>query len=57
VSLFNFCSQELSIDESGVLKSQTIILCGVMYALSFTKVPLMNVDALAFGAYMYGNDS
>jgi hypothetical protein len=46
VSLFSFCFQDLSIDESGVLKYPTIIVCGVMCALSFTKVSLMNVDAL-----------
>ena len=40
----------MSTDESGVLKSPTIIVCGAMCALSFTKVSLMNVDALAFGA-------
>jgi hypothetical protein len=48
VSLFSFCFQDLSIDESGVLKSPTIIVCGTMCALSFTKVSLMNMDALAF---------
>jgi hypothetical protein len=50
VSLFSFCFHDLFIDESGVVKSPTIILCGAMRALSFTKVSLMNVDALAFGA-------
>jgi hypothetical protein len=38
----------MSIDESGVLKSPTIIVCGAMCGLSFTKVSLMNVAALAF---------
>jgi hypothetical protein len=28
-----------------VLKSPTIIVCGAMCALSFTKVSLINVDA------------
>jgi hypothetical protein len=50
VSLFSFCFQYLSLDENGVLKSPTIIVCGTMCALSFTIVSLMNVDALAFGA-------
>jgi hypothetical protein len=50
VSLFSFCFQDLSIDESVVLKFPTIIVCGAMCALSFTKVSLMNVDALVFGA-------
>jgi hypothetical protein len=50
MSLFSFCFQDLSIDESGVLKFPTIIVWGVKCVLSFTKVSLMNVDALAFGA-------
>jgi hypothetical protein len=50
VSLFSFCFQDLSIDESGVLKSPTIIVCGAMCVLSFTKVSSINVDSLAFGA-------
>ena len=47
MSLFSFCFQDLSIDENGVLKSPNIIVCGAMCALSFTKVSLMNVAALA----------
>jgi hypothetical protein len=50
VSLFSFCLHDLSIDESGVLKSPTIIVCGAMCALSFSKVYFMDVDALVFGA-------
>ena len=50
MSLFSFCFQDLSIDESGVLKSPTITVCSAMCVLSFTKISLMNVDALAFGA-------
>jgi hypothetical protein len=50
VSLFSFFSQDLSSDESGVLKSPSIILGGAMYALSFTKVSSVNVDVLAFEA-------
>jgi hypothetical protein len=46
VSLFSFCFQDLSIDESGVLKSPSIIVCGAMHALSFTIVSLMNVMPL-----------
>jgi len=37
VSLFSLCFPNLSIDESGVLKSPTIIVWGAMYALSFSK--------------------
>jgi hypothetical protein len=48
--LFSFGFQDLSIDESVVLKSPTIIVWGIMCAFSFSKVFLMNVDALAFGA-------
>jgi hypothetical protein len=36
-----------------VLKSPTIIVCGAMCVFSFTKVSLMNVDALAFGAKIF----
>ena len=39
-----------SIDESGVLKSPTIIVLGAMCALSFSKVSFTNEGALAFGA-------
>ena len=49
MSLFSFCVNDQSIAESTVLNSPTIIVCGAMYALSFTKVSLMNVAALAFG--------
>jgi len=31
MSLFNFCFPDLSIDESGVFKSPTIIVCGATY--------------------------
>jgi hypothetical protein len=40
----------MSIDENGVLKASTILLCGAMCALSFSKVSFMNVGALALGA-------
>ena len=46
VSLFTFRFQDLSIGESGVLRSPTIFVGGTMCALSFTKVSLMNVAAL-----------
>jgi hypothetical protein len=49
VSLFTFCFHDLSIDESGVLKSPTIIVWSVICGLSFSKVSFMNVGALAFG--------
>ena len=50
VSLFSFCFHDLLIDKSGILKFPTIIVCSAMCALSFNKVSLMKVDALAFGA-------
>jgi hypothetical protein len=50
VSLFSFCFHDLSVGESGVLKSPTIIVFGAMCALSFSKVPLVNVAALVLGA-------
>ena len=48
--LFNLCFPDLSIEGSGMLKSPTIIVCGAMCALSFSKVPFMNEGALVFGA-------
>jgi hypothetical protein len=53
VTLFSFCFDDLSITESVVLKSPTIILWGVKCALSFSKVSFMNVGALAFGAKVF----
>ena len=50
LSLFSFCFHDQSIDVCGVLKSPAIIVCSAMCVLSFSKVSLMNVDALAFGA-------
>jgi hypothetical protein len=50
VSLFSFRFHDLSIAESGVLKSPTNIVCGAIYALSFGVVSLMNVGALTFEA-------
>jgi hypothetical protein len=48
VSLFSFCSQDLSITTIVVLNSPTIVVCHATRALSFSKLSLMNVDALAF---------
>jgi len=50
MSLFNFCFHDLYIDESGVMKSPTIIVWGTMCDLSFSKVSLMYVGAHAFRA-------
>ena len=42
----------MSIDESGVLMSPTIIVCGAMFVLSFSKVSFMNMGTLVFEAYV-----
>ena len=42
---------------SGVLKSPTVMVCGSMCGLSFSNVSLMNVVALAFGAYLFRIES
>jgi hypothetical protein len=44
--MFSFCLQDLSFDDSVVLKSPTIIVWGALCALSFCTVSLMTVDAL-----------
>ena len=50
MSLFSSCFYDVSIAESSVLKSPTIIVWGAMCALNFSKVSFMNVVALVFGA-------
>ena len=57
VSLFCFCFYDLSIAESAVLKSPTIIVWGVMCALSFSKVSFMKLGTLAFGAQVFRIES
>ena len=52
MSLFSFYFNDLSIGESGVLKSPTIIMRSSMCVLSFSKISFMDVGALAFGVYM-----
>ena len=49
VSLFSFHFNDLSIADSGVLKSPTPIVWRSMYILSFSRVSFMNVGDLAFG--------
>ena len=53
VSLFSFCFNDLSIGESGVLKSPTIIVWCSMCVSSFSKVSFMNLGALPFAAKMF----
>ena len=50
VSLISFCFPDQCIEESGVLRSPTIIVLGVMCAFSFSKVSFTKEGALAFGA-------
>ena len=50
VTPFSLCFPDLSIEESGVFKSPTIIVWSTMLALSFSKVFFMNAGALVFGA-------
>jgi hypothetical protein len=57
VFLFSFCFHDLSIAESGVLKSPTTIMRGAICALSFSKVSFMNVSTLAFEAYIFRIES
>ena len=49
-SLLSFCLVDLSIGESGVLKSPTISVWGLMCNLSFSNVSLTYVGALVLGA-------
>jgi hypothetical protein len=49
VPLFRFYFHDLSIDESGVLKSPTIIVCNEICALNISKISFKNVSYLAFG--------
>ena len=53
MSLFGFSFHNLSIAESEVLKSHTVIVWGTMCALSFSKFSFMNVGALPFVGYMF----
>ena len=50
MSLFSFYFNDLSIEESGVLKSPIITVWDSMCVLSFSKVSFMNVGAHAFVA-------
>lgn len=49
MSLFILYFQNLSINESGVLKSSNFIVRSGMCALNFSKISFVNVVALAFG--------
>ena len=45
ISLLSFCLVDLSIGKSGVLKSPTIIVWGLMSNLIFSNVSFTNVGA------------
>ena len=49
MSLFSLCFQDLSIDQSRVSKSPTIIVTGSVHALRFNEVSFTNEVAVAFG--------
>jgi hypothetical protein len=53
VLIFGFCFHNLSIHESGVLRTSTITVWGSLCVLSFSKVCFMNVGTLEFGAEMF----
>jgi hypothetical protein len=53
MSLFRLSFHDLSICESGVLKSPSINMLGLMCDLSFRNVSFMNVGALEFGAWKF----
>ena len=48
--LLSFCLFDLSIDERGVLKSPTIRVWGLMYALNSSNVSFTYVGAFILGA-------
>ena len=50
VSLFSSCFQDVSIGESGVLKSPTIFEWASLCVLNFSKVSFMNLGVFAFAA-------
>jgi hypothetical protein len=57
VSLFSFCFHDLSINESVVFKSPTILEYSSMCALILSKLSFLNGDALAFRVLMVRIDS
>ena len=48
ISLFSFCLDDLPVVKSGVLKSSTTNVQGLMCDLSFASIFFTNVGALAF---------
>jgi hypothetical protein len=53
VSLFSFCFNDLSISESGVLKSLNTIVWSSKWVLIISEISFINVGACAFGAQMF----
>ena len=50
ISLLSFCLVDLSIGESGMLKSPTISVWSLMCELCFSNISFTYVGALVFGA-------
>ena len=53
ISLLILCLVDLSIGERGVLKSPTIRVWGLMYALSSSNVSFTYVVAFILGTYIF----
>ena len=56
LSLFSFFLN-LSTGDSGTLKSFTINVWGLMCDLNSSNISFTNVDALVFGAQMFGSET
>ena len=52
ISLLSFCLVDLSIGKSGVFKSPTISVWGLMCHVSFSNVCFTLEGALVFGTYV-----
>ena len=52
ISLLIFCLEDLSIFESGVLKSPTVIVLLSISFLKFSKIFIIYLGALVVGVYM-----
>ena len=52
ISLLSFCLPDLSIGESGMLKSPTISVWGLMGSLCFSNICFTYLGGLIFGAEM-----
>ena len=57
ISLLSFCLFDLSTGERGVLKSPTIRVWGLMYALSSSNVSFTHVGGFILGAKIFRIDT